>query len=251
MVSTKYQCIINVLVNVICVHYAEVCRRDYRAWYGLGQAYEILKMPMFSLYYYKIAQHLRPYDSRMLVALGETYEKLDKHANALKCFQKASNVGDIEGIALLRLADLFKKLGDIESAVPAYLSFCSDERAAVDKASLCRALVTLGNYYESIGHFDRASHFAYRCLEYDDVSDVLIFVLLSISRFICVYFFVSSDQNGSAIAAQVDREQSRPGTACRQRVVRFVILDDADDTVDAVYGRSSGSRFVVGDGRHH
>lgn len=152
------------------IHYSEVCRCDYRAWYGLGQAYEILKMPMFSLYYYKIAQQLRPYDSRMLVALGETYEKLDKHANALKCFQKASNVGDIEGIALLRLADLFKKLGDMESAVPAYQNFCTDARAAVDKTSLCRALVTLGHHYESIGDYGRAEHFAYRCLDYDDVS---------------------------------------------------------------------------------
>lgn len=157
----------------------EVSRRDYRAWYGLGQAYEILKMPFYSLYYYKIAQQLRPYDSRMLVALGETYEKLDKNANALKCFQKACNVGDIEGIALLRLADLYKKLGDIENAVPAYMNFCKDERAVVDKGSLCRAFVTLGNYYESIGNYSEATHFAYRCLEYDDVSKWHCFILYS------------------------------------------------------------------------
>lgn len=153
---------------------SEVNRRDYRAWYGLGQSYEILKMPFYSLYYYKIAQQIRPYDSRMLVALGETYEKIDKTANALKCFQKACNVGDIEGMALLRLADLYHKLGDIEKAVPAYLSFCSDERAAVDKGSLCRAFVTLGNYYESIGNYDEASCFAYKCLEYDDVGIVVV-----------------------------------------------------------------------------
>ena len=34
--------------------------RDFRAWYGLGQAYEILKMPLYSLYYYRIAQSLKP-----------------------------------------------------------------------------------------------------------------------------------------------------------------------------------------------
>ena len=38
---------------------AEVNRRDYRAWYGLGQTYEILKMPYYCLYYYKQAQMLR------------------------------------------------------------------------------------------------------------------------------------------------------------------------------------------------
>lgn len=147
----------------------EVNRRDYRAWYGLGQSYEILKMPSYSLYYYKIAQELRPYDSRMMVALGETYEKLERYANALKCYQKACNVGDIEGITLLRLGNLYEKLGNIESAVPAYIEFCKDERAIADKASLCRAYITLGNYYESINKYDDASHFAYKCLGHDDV----------------------------------------------------------------------------------
>lgn len=31
----------------------EVNRRDYRAWYGLGQTYELLKLPAYCLYYYK------------------------------------------------------------------------------------------------------------------------------------------------------------------------------------------------------
>ena len=58
--------------------FSEVNRRDYRAWYGLGQTYEILKMHFYCLYYYKKAHELRPNDSRMLVALGESYEKLNK-----------------------------------------------------------------------------------------------------------------------------------------------------------------------------
>lgn len=82
----------------------EVNRRDYRAWYGLGQTYEILKMTYYCLYYYKQAQQLRPNDSRMLVALGETYERLDKVQEALKCFYKARSVGDIEGGAVFKLA---------------------------------------------------------------------------------------------------------------------------------------------------
>lgn len=143
-------------------------RRDFRAWYGLGQSYEILKMPFYSLYYYKIAQQLRPYDSRMLVALAETYEKLDKMSNALKCYQKACNVGDIEGIALLKLARLFEKIGDTESAVLAYKNFCADENAIVDKSALCHAYLFLGNYYESIDNFDEASHYVYKCLGHDE-----------------------------------------------------------------------------------
>ncbi|XP_031618954.1 cell division cycle protein 23 homolog [Contarinia nasturtii] len=147
----------------------EVNIREYRAWYGLGQAYEILKMPSYSLYYYKIAQELRPYDSRMLVALGETYEKLEQYSNALKCYQRAYTVGDIEGMTLLKLGNLYEKLGDIESAVPVYIEFCKDERTIVDKASLCRAYITLGNYYERSGKFDEASRYAHKCLGFDDV----------------------------------------------------------------------------------
>jgi len=45
---------------------AEVNRRDYRAWYGLGQTYEILKMPYYCLYYYKQAQMLRLVSSELI-----------------------------------------------------------------------------------------------------------------------------------------------------------------------------------------
>lgn len=147
----------------------DVNSRDFRAWYGLGQAYEILKMPFYSLYYYNIAQKLRPYDSRMLVALGESYEKLDKKSNALKCYKKANNVGDIEGTALWKLAELYDKMGDTKNAVPTYLAYSADEKSIYDKQSLCKAFLYLGHYYESEGNYEKASCFAYKCLEYDDV----------------------------------------------------------------------------------
>ena len=76
---------------------AEVNKRDYRAWYGLGQTYEMLKLHFYCLYYYKRAQELRPHDSRMLVALGECYERMERHHDAMKCYWKAHNVGDMEG----------------------------------------------------------------------------------------------------------------------------------------------------------
>ena len=41
--------------------------KDYRAWYGLGQTYEILKSYSYSFYYYKQADLLRPTDSRFVV----------------------------------------------------------------------------------------------------------------------------------------------------------------------------------------
>ena len=38
----------------------DVNGRDYRAWYGLGQTYEILNMYFYALYYYRKAAVLRP-----------------------------------------------------------------------------------------------------------------------------------------------------------------------------------------------
>ena len=37
----------------------DVNRKDYRAWFGLGQAYELLSMHQYALYYYQHATSLR------------------------------------------------------------------------------------------------------------------------------------------------------------------------------------------------
>jgi hypothetical protein len=38
---------------------SDVNAKDYRAWYGLGQAYELLDMPMYAIEYYNQATALR------------------------------------------------------------------------------------------------------------------------------------------------------------------------------------------------
>jgi anaphase-promoting complex subunit 8 len=40
----------------------------------------------------------------MVVALGEAYEKLERLQEAKKCFWKAHCIGDMEGLALCKLA---------------------------------------------------------------------------------------------------------------------------------------------------
>ena len=57
-----------------CVH-ADAYRQavelnscDYRAWYGLGQTYEMLHMPYYALHYFRRATQLRPKDARMWCA---------------------------------------------------------------------------------------------------------------------------------------------------------------------------------------
>ena len=41
--------------------------RDVRPWYSLGQAYEMMGMPYYALFYYRKAAQLTPDDARMWV----------------------------------------------------------------------------------------------------------------------------------------------------------------------------------------
>jgi len=50
---------------------ADVCRVYHylilRAWYGLGQAYELLQQRNQALFYYSKTVFLRPYDARYVI----------------------------------------------------------------------------------------------------------------------------------------------------------------------------------------
>jgi tetratricopeptide (TPR) repeat protein len=62
----------NTAAAVQCYRHAvDVDSGDYRAWYGLGQTYEMLHLHQYSLYYYRRAASLRPTDARMWCAVGE------------------------------------------------------------------------------------------------------------------------------------------------------------------------------------
>ena len=61
-------------------------------------------MPAYCLYYHSVARSLRPNDSRMIIASGETLEKLERNNDALKCYWKAGALG--------KLAALYEKLNE-------------------------------------------------------------------------------------------------------------------------------------------
>lgn len=78
----------------------DVNRKDYRAWYGLGQAYELLSMHHYALHYYQHATALRyfyfrnilrrldflsvrPYDVRLWQAQGMCYEEIGRCADTV------------------------------------------------------------------------------------------------------------------------------------------------------------------------
>ncbi|XP_057341495.1 cell division cycle protein 23 homolog [Microplitis mediator] len=160
----------------------EVNRKDYRAWYGLGQTYEILKMPFYGLYYYKHAQRLRPHDSRMILALGEAYEKQDKVQDALKCYYKACNVGDIEGMALIKLATLYENLNQEEHAAAAYTDFVMDEFRNADRSELSHAYKFLTQYHLKREQLDQANHYAQKCLQFDETKEEAKALLRTIAQ---------------------------------------------------------------------
>ena len=50
----------------------DVNRKDYRAWYGLGQAYELLNMHQYALHYYQHATALRSVPAGPLYGISLT-----------------------------------------------------------------------------------------------------------------------------------------------------------------------------------
>ncbi|XP_030025113.2 cell division cycle protein 23 homolog isoform X2 [Manduca sexta] len=166
-------------VETCCV--IDVNRNDYRAWNGLGQAYEILGLNGYCIYYYSRAAQLKPDDSRMLVSLGEAYEKMDKIPNALKCYYKAHSTGDIEGMALFKLAKLYEKLNMPNSAAAAYTAACQDPANAGSK-ELPTAQQYLAHYYLRFSLLDHAAHYAYKCLEHESTKEAGKSILKIISE---------------------------------------------------------------------
>lgn len=143
--------------------------RDYRAWYGLGQTYEILAMPYYALYYYRRATQLRPHDARMWCAMGQCYEseQLQIYDAAIRCYKRAVNNNDREGIALNKLAKLHVNLGRHEQA--AFYFRKNLERMEADQnesQEYVDALLFLGNYSKNNGSLEEAEVYCTRVLDY-------------------------------------------------------------------------------------
>lgn len=125
----------------------DVNRRDYRAWYGLGQTYEMLEMHTYSLWYYKKAAGLRPWDGKMWMAVGSCLQKMGRERDGIKALKRAlladayyggvgsssGRGGDLLGARgangqmdpeiLLQIATMYDQLGEEEEA-KAYMELC-------------------------------------------------------------------------------------------------------------------------------
>lgn len=111
----------------------------------------------------------------MLIALGEMYEKVNQHQNALACYRRVYNAGNPEDITLLRLGNLHETMGNIDAAVPIYVEFCSQDRIINNISSRsqyllplqARAYRTLARHYQQTGDLDKAKQYAKQCLTFE------------------------------------------------------------------------------------
>ena len=79
-------------------HAVDINPKDYRAWYGLGQTYEILTMYFYALFYYRKATALRPYDARMWCAMAGCYKLLNRKVQSNQIEGIVSDVLEMVGI---------------------------------------------------------------------------------------------------------------------------------------------------------
>lgn len=95
--------------------------RDYRAWYGLGQAYEVMNFPYDAIYYYQKATDLRPNDGRMWRALANCYAGLQQDDETRDCYKRAAACDRAgKNLAMIQLGRIFEKMGRISVAIDYY-----------------------------------------------------------------------------------------------------------------------------------
>lgn len=64
-------------------------KRDYRAWYSLGQIYELHHMYPFALHYFWRTVQIKPHDPRMWQAAAAVLGKLNRTKDMISCLENA------------------------------------------------------------------------------------------------------------------------------------------------------------------
>lgn len=159
---------------------------DYRAWYGLGQAYEMMGMPYYALNYFKKSVFLQPNDSRLWIAMAQCYETEQLHMleEAIKCYRRAANCNDREAIALHQLAKLHAELDRSDEAAFYYKKDLERMEAEEREGpNMVEALMFLARYYKTQKRFEEAEVYCTRLLDYSGpVSSYLFLIRLRVNN---------------------------------------------------------------------
>lgn len=142
---------------------------DYRAWYGLGQTYEIHQMYNYAVYYFLNAAREKPNDSRMWTALGSCYEKLEKKMEAIKCYEKAIFCKDTEGIAIYKMAKLYYCLGDEDKAAVCFRENIkkNSEGEEIEGTETIESYLFLGKYHKKRNELDEAYNYLIKLKDHE------------------------------------------------------------------------------------
>ena len=153
--------------------------RDYRAWYGLGQAYEMMGMPHYALHYFRKSVFFQPIDSRLWIAMAQCYESEQLHMleEAIKCYKRAANCNDTEVIALHRLAELHRELGHPEEAAFYYKKDLERMEAEEREGpNIVEALMFLSTHCKAQKRFEEAVVYCTRLLDYTGPVSSIVFL---------------------------------------------------------------------------
>ena len=159
-------------------HAVSHARHDYRALFGLGQAYDALGKPELSLHYYLRASTIRPNDTDLLQAAAtglaamsrlEEAIKVLKRALACSAFQDGVLAKQTRVELLFRLGSLYDEVQNRQEAT-AYLEMCLDEvpegevaadpSGRLDMAMITKAQLLLAQWAVEDGDWQRARYFA-------------------------------------------------------------------------------------------
>ena len=98
---------------------------------------------------------------------AESYDRLDRVEDAIKCFLRAEGNQDREGIALAKLAKLYGKLGDKDMGAKYYEKVLArhDEDGTGDRQTVTESLVFLAEYCKNKQEFERSETYCNRLLD--------------------------------------------------------------------------------------
>ena len=147
-----------------------VNKRDYRAWYGLGQAYELQNQLHFAIYYFQQTLLSNPKDSRMWNAIGNCFEKMDFKDEAEKCYSRGEALEDHEGISLFQLGKMYDLMGKTKKAVACFESnlIKKQEGRVLDKET-GETLLYLAYYYKNEGETEKALELANQLMAFSGI----------------------------------------------------------------------------------
>ncbi|KAJ3104445.1 anaphase-promoting complex component apc8 [Phlyctochytrium planicorne] len=142
----------------------ETNSRDYRAWYCLGNVYEIMRMYYYSTYYFEKAVSLRPNDARGWHALGVSYDYLNREEEAVICLKRAIDCTEGEPVEMqlfTRLARISVKTNDAAAAFGHYdrVFHCPEFAESDDEGLVSEVSSYLARYQLKMGNYAKAEYY--------------------------------------------------------------------------------------------